>query len=383
MNILFLTPWYPTKDSPVTGTFIQEHAKAISMSNDVVVIHYAGIRNDIPRGYELQADDDLYLCQNIKTIRLWVRLCNIPIVRFLYFDYCIFGGIKKIITDGFYPDIIHCNIFNLGLPALLAGKVFNIPVVMTEHCSYFGRSVLNKINILKASMVYKNVKRVYTVSKELEKAIKSYGIKGNFHVVPNAVDNTIFFPDINRNRDRKKKRLIFVGSLDFGHNKGLPILFASLHEINKKRDDWHLDIVGDGPRRSEFVEQARSLGINQNITFHGYLDKQKIASLMRDSDLFLLPSYFETFSVATVEALMTGLPVIATKCGGPEEFVTEENGILIPVGDIKNLFQAINWMMDRLNHFSPLEISERAVQKFSLTNVATLYQESYMELTNK
>jgi glycosyltransferase involved in cell wall biosynthesis len=81
--------------------------------------------------------------------------------------------------------------------------------------------------------------------------------------------------------------------------------------------------------------------------------------------LFVLPSLVETFSVPAVEALATGIPVLATSCGGPEEFIAQQVGLLVPPGDANALCAGIDYMFDNLHRYSERAISEYAKECFS------------------
>ncbi len=88
-------------------------------------------------------------------------------------------------------------------------------------------------------------------------------------------------------------------------------------------------------------------------------------------NVFVLPSYFETFGVVLIEAMATALPVIATKCGGPEDFVTPEVGYLVNPGDIQELAKAMIVMYTNSSSFESAEISKIVKDKFSYSAVET------------
>ena len=128
------------------------------------------------------------------------------------------------------------------------------------------------------------------VSFSLQKAIERYGIRAKFRVVPNVVDTALFFPPSNeRSHDHNPKRILFVGQLNSDHKKGVPFLFQALTQLHQQRDDWHLDIVGDGPARAEYERMALDLRISDNVTFHGFKSHAEVAEFMRQMN-FLRPA---------------------------------------------------------------------------------------------
>jgi glycosyltransferase involved in cell wall biosynthesis len=122
------------------------------------------------------------------------------------------------------------------------------------------------------------------------------------------------------------------------------------------------------------------LKLGDKVTFHGLKTKREIAGFMRQTDLFALPSVCETFSVPAIEALATGIPVLATRCGGPEEFVTKDVGVLAPPGDAEALCKGLDDMLDNSYIYSSERISQYAVERFSAEVVGAKLHEVYRSL---
>ena len=101
------------------------------------------------------------------------------------------------------------------------------------------------------------------------------------------------------------------------------------------------------------------------VTFRGARSKREVAQFMQQADLFVIPSLAETFSVPAVEALACGTPVLSTRCGGPEEFIVEDVGSLVPSGDANALFRGLDQMLDNLHLYSRQRISKFARERFS------------------
>lgn len=124
-------------------------------------------------------------------------------------------------------------------------------------------------------------------------------------------------------------RVIFVGRLV--PYKGADMLVnAAAGALRERR--MHLEIVGDGPQRAELVSQVRSLGIEQSVTFHGWLAQERVADLLAKADLFAFPSIREFGGGAILEAMACGVPALVVDYGGPGEIVTEATGYTVPLG---------------------------------------------------
>jgi glycosyltransferase involved in cell wall biosynthesis len=117
-----------------------------------------------------------------------------------------------------------------------------------------------------------------------------------------------------------------------------------------------LDIVGDGPERSRLETQARELGLTERVCFRGPLDRPTVEKALWDAHAFVLPSLHETFGVVILEAMATELPVIATRCGGPEDIVTSETGRLVPPDDPSALAEALRAVQHNWSTYNPSKI---------------------------
>ena len=117
--------------------------------------------------------------------------------------------------------------------------------------------------------------------------------------------------------------------------------------------------------------------MNENILLLNEVGRDKLKDIYPEGDAFVLASSSETFGVVFIEAMATGMPVIATDCGGPSDFVNEQNGYLIPVNDNQSLVDALMNMRNNAYSFNSLEISEMCVKKFSPESIASALTKLY------
>jgi glycosyltransferase involved in cell wall biosynthesis len=374
LKVLFITTWYPTKERPVGGVFVQEHARAVGLYDDVVVLHLSGEDPTLKEFWRIERENDDNLTKGIPTFRVWYRHFPILKVRFLYRTLKAF---RSIVSNGFHPEVIHAQIYDAGIPSIFIGKIHRIPVVITEHSTAFPRRMLSKLEIMKARLAFRWADVVLPVSYALQKSIEAYGIRARFQVIPNVVDTNLFFPPVHVGEVHRPKRILFAGLL--GPVKGIPYLLKALADLRHRRDDWQLDILGDGPGRIEYEHLAIELGLAKKVIFHGLKHKREVAEFMRQADLFVLPSLFETFSVVTAEALAAGIPVLATLSGGPEEFVTTEVGVLVPPGNTEALINGLDYMLSHLRMFNSDQISRYAIERFGPAQVGEQLHKVYLE----
>ncbi|HOT92226.1 MAG TPA: glycosyltransferase [Anaerolineae bacterium] len=374
LKVLFITPWYPSQEQPVAGVFVREHAKAVQLYDDVVVFH-SQRRSHLRKLWEIIPELDESLSAGLPTWHIMHRQLKLPNSSFFLELGGALSGLRRLRQQGFRPDIIHGHTYTSGAIAVLLGKLFHVPAIVTEHSTEFPRKLLKGAGLWKARVAFGQAALVLPVSMALQRGIEAYGLRARFQIVPNVVDTQLFHP-VPR-IPGPIKRLLTVALLDPSHKKGIPVLLQALSQL--PRSDWQLDIVGDGPARAEYEQLVKSLNLTCSVKFHGSKSKAEVAQFMQQADLFVLPSRFETFSVVTAEALATGLPVLVTQCGGPEEFVSAEVGMTVPVEDMKALQIALNAMMDTLDTYVPVRIAEYAAMRFSAQTVGAKLHSIYLQ----
>jgi len=351
---LFIPAWYPSAENPTAGGFVREHAQAVSLYDDVTVLYVQTVpplRGSDRFSWREQMDD------GIPTVRL-----RVPHIKALSYTLAVLAAYHRLALRGYRPDVIHAHEYIAGLPAVLIGRLHRIPVVVTEHFTGFVRRTLGGVRLQEARIAFRWADAVMPVSRSLQRAIEDYGIKARFEVVPNAVDTDLFRPGDRDGKGGSSKRLLFVGLLDPSHKKGVPHLLQALAILRERRDDWQLDIVGDGPARTEYQRAAAELGIGEKVTFQGLKSKPGVAQYMRQADVFVLPSLWENLPCVLIEAMASGLPIVSTLTGGIPEMIDGETGILVPPGDAAELAAALERMMGSLDEYDSGLIVEKARQ---------------------
>lgn len=377
LKILHIPGWYPSKKNPVAGIFVREHVKATALYNEVVVLYSEGVERGIRGFYQIEDNFE----DGIRNLRLRYRKSPIPKTTYFIYLWGIFRTFRRLVEEGFHPDVIHAHVYSAGVPAVLIGKRYGLPVVITEHSTAFPRKLIHGFEKLKAKFVFERADIVCPVSKDLKRHIESYGIRTRFYVVPNVVDTSLFAPgDRASTRGDARKRLLLVALLD--PKKGVPYLLEALARLREKRDDFVLDIVGDGQNRSEYEGLTRKLGLQDVVCFHGLKTKQEVAGFMRKADVFVLPSEWENLPCVIIEAMACGLPIVATNVGGIPEMLSNEIGILVPPKDMLALAQALNDVLEHLDQYQSENIALQAKQRFSYKTVGETLGNLYKELVS-
>jgi len=375
MKILFIPTIYPSKKNPVKGIFIKEHAKATSLYNEIVVLYNENCEKNMKRMWKIISDEKE---DGIRTIRIKTKKSLIPKTTYILYIWSIISTFRKLLKENWRPDIIHVHIFSAGIPAIILGKIYKIPIVITEHWSGFPRKILKNFNLLKARFIMNKANAILPVSKYLEQNIKNYGIKNYFQIIPNVINNKIFFPLNKKVNNENRKRILFVGLLT--HVKGIFYLFKALFELKKKRQDFILDVVGDGENRHECEKLIQKLGLQKIVKLHGLKTKEKVANFMKNCDFFVQPSLYETFGITFIEAMACGKPIVTTNIPVLKEKINKEKGILVPPKDINALKKAIDYMLDHYQNYSAEKISQYTKNNFSYKIVGEKIDKIYKQL---
>ncbi len=381
MNILIITPWYPTVDHIYAGVFVREYAKAIQNRCNVIVLHCGIIDQSIPHWWATVKIHENELTDGLPSFRVLYRPSRNRIISFMRYNLSVYRAVVYLSKIYGKPDLIHAHVYISGCAALLTGRMFGIPVIISEHSTAFPRGLVTHLRLWLARFVFRSANVVLPVSNALKKTLHNMGINASFQVIPNVVDTGLFQYRPLQSNSNGVLRLLTVSSLM--KHKGLDYLFQALTMIPWENRDWILDVIGDGPEADHYFQMVKNLRISDNVIFHGQMFKKDVAQMMQCADIFVLPSIVETFSVSSAEAKASGLPSLVTRCGGPEEFINERSGMVITPGNTEELASALTRMIDHLSTYDRSAIANEAKDQFGMTCIGTKLYELYVRLCNK
>ncbi len=378
-QVLFITPWYPSESNFVKGIFVKELARAVALYGEVTVAAFAGWADNLKSFLRIDRSNEDGL--TIYRFRL-KKTSSVPLLNTLLSYWCIYKIFRITVRSGKAPEIIHAHVYTYAVPAVLIGRLFRIPVVVSEHSTIFPRRTLRLKERWKARFGLGHVDAILPVSEGLGRHIRAYGIHNRFTVIPNTVDTLLFnaAPPISKGQGIIKKILV-VGLLH--DNKGYPVLFEAVRILTQRRSDFIVDVVGDGEGRERYKQRVADLGIIDFIHFRGAQPKEIVSRYMKECDFFLLPSLFETFGVVFTEALASGKPVIASDIDGPNEIIDSSNGIRVKPGDAAALAEAIDYMLDHYIVYDYLTIARKAKEMYSHESVGKKLTGIYESLLRK
>lgn len=215
--------------------------------------------------------------------------------------------------------------------------------------------------------------------------------KENIFIIPPAINSEKFSPGNSELKERlnlqNKKIILFVGR--FIRQKGIIELILSMKIIAKKQKDAVLLMVGDGPLRQAIINLSKKLGLEKSVYLYGPVDYDDMPSVYRSGDVLVLPSittktWTEQFGYVLVEAMASGIPVVASSCGAiPEVVRNGENGFLVRPGNPVELSEKIVQLLkddslrEKLGKKGRLTVESR----YSLKNVVPKLKNLYITLS--
>lgn len=202
-------------------------------------------------------------------------------------------------------------------------------------------------------------------------------------IIYNGIDVVHFCP---KSELRPEKRFIITtGASRVTHRKGLNYLVEAVSKLASQYPNILLKIMGEGNARKDLEVLVEGLNIKNQVEFLGRIPREETAPYYQESSLFVLPSLNEGMSNALLEALGTGLPILATDTGGSKELVHEgKNGFIIKMKDGADIAEKIKKFLDKEASVDAMgEESRKIAEKMSWKNVAAEYLDVYRKVIGK
>ncbi|NJX15434.1 N-acetyl-alpha-D-glucosaminyl L-malate synthase BshA [Tamlana crocina] len=270
---------------------------------------------------------------------------------------------------------------------MLQEEGINVPIVTTLHGTDI--TLVGNHPFYKPAVTFSINKSdaVTAVSKSLkDDTLRLFNIKNNIHVVPNFIDLEKYkhngFPDCQRGMMAKEDEKIITHISNLRPVKRVQDVISVFYNIQKEMPA-KLMFIGEGPEKEKVEAMCNELGILNKIVFFG--KSNEIDKILCFSDLFLLPSQTESFGLAALEAMASGVPVISSNTGGiPEVNVHGVSGYLSNVGDVEDMSKnAIHILSDekRLKQFK--DAARKESLKFDLHSIVPKYEAIYQDTLSK
>lgn len=389
VHALWIPSWYCLEEDPIKGIFFKEQAQALRQAGINIGVIYPeirplrhltlslGLKNHFQTSFKDEAGIptvrmhgwNLFPCWGKRQMQAWVaaamRLMECYVAR---------RGL---------PTVIHAHsVLWGGICAEAIAQKYQIPYIITEHftgmqqLAPLGEDLKTCWSRPYLRMAYQNAHQVFAVGSALKQAIESLTDR-EVVVMPNFFDE-VFFQLKPASSTKEPFRYLCLAQLS--DTKNYPLLLRAFQKAYKQNPQLVLEIGGSGKIRGQLEKLSASLGIASAVHFLGGLSRGEVAAAMQRAHAFVLASRIETFGVVLIEALATGLPVIATCCGGPEDIVHQANGMLVPSNDEDALAQAILEMPKQYDHYDPKLLRADVIERFGKKTITEKIIHTYQSL---
>ena len=380
MKILWLPSWYPSAINPLNGDFVQRHAQAASLYNDIDVLF---LEKDIS-GSVTKSE----LVQEKQTARLTERIVyyhaspktNLlgKVFAITRYQQVYRREIRRYIKRNGKPDLVHVHVaMKAGLIARWIKKKYKIPYVLTEHWTGYLTEAPENINThslfyrLATRNIFKNASGLTVVSNYLGNAIKNFYSTLNYLVIPNVVNTEIFYPVV---KSSEVLRFIHISTLN--HQKNAEAILDAFSQIKTKVSNFQVDIIG--PKNDSLLQLTESLGLSNVINFFSEVPQTELAKYLQLSHALILYSRYETFGCVIIEANACGIPVLVSDLEVFKETVTVGfNGITASADNPTKLAEKILWFIENRQKFDANKISEATSKKYSYEVVGQQFDDWY------
>lgn len=367
MTILFLPSWYPNRKRRYDGNFIENHAKAVSLYHQVIVLFVTSDPEIISR--------DVTISENklLKEIIIYYPSHPLILVRAFRKWRAYLAGIR--IVGSF--DIIHTHVFSpISILGVILAKM-KVPIVHTEHSSFF--HLLPRWKRACFQFVAKLISYHTPVSKDLENTLVRYGVHSDqITIIANTIDTDLF--QLKQNTTcHETQRFLHISAYE-DPRKNLVGILNVFQKLDRQGLNFHLEIGGDGDY--SWLQRTVSLyNISPaKISLHQKYSNKEIVESYQRADFFVLFSQFENFGMVLAESILCGTPVISTRVGGTVDIVEEPNGFLIERGNEKQLYDLISSLIQNTPFFNPTAVRSSISGRFSMETIGNQLSLIYKKL---
>ena len=388
-KILYLSRSYPNNVFNTNGLWVEGLVRAMSRLHDVRVIA------PVPYAPPFLAPASIYA--KYRKILTHEQINDIEIYRPRYLSppgYWLHGYLGEIIyrcivkkidryREQFPFDLIHAQFsYPEGYIGAQLAERYNVPLVITEHAAWIPWMVDYPRARKQAVWATQISSAVIAGSRYLSGTISNFiNEQEKLSSIPIGLDSQLFKLS-ETVIHRQPKQILYVGRIH--RTKGVDVLLKAMSLMVKRHADIKLILVGGdlGFKNFQLQEEkmrslATELGIDSYIEFAGSQPPGKVAKYMQSSTLLVLPSRRESFGAVLIEALACGTPVVATRCGGPEDFINDQVGVLVDKEDPEALADGIEYVISRLDQYDPCTLSQYAHEGYSWSSVSEQTNEIY------
>ena len=381
MRIAFFTDTFPPEVNGVANTAARAARALAAAGHQMKVFTVSRLSPE-----EIQKEvGGAYEVETIPSVRL-------PIYLGVRVTAPVGLALRKVAR--FRPDILHSHTpFSMGWEAVWAARFLGVPLVGTHHT--FFNHYLKHVHLdyawaerlsWKLTVGYYNrCDLVVSPTRSLIDELMANGLKRPPEIIPNAVDTELFRPAADRAQLKTRlglpeKVVVHMGRLSY--EKSIDQALRAFKLVVEHGEDAVLVIIGDGPGKSELESLAGELGLEKRVRFTGFIYGRELVEYLQASDVFLTASKSENMPLALLEAMATGLPILAVRSLGLTEMVADKsNGYLLAPDDTSAMAEhTIKLLRDDELRRSFATASRALSEKYSEHTITRNFERLYSRL---
>lgn len=320
-------------DPETTVTVVAPHAAGLELDESIEGVRVLRCRYFWPTAYQCLGYQHEGLSRTMR--RSWLGSAQLPCLLF-----ALFIGLWRVSRDA---EIIHAQWIPTAAVALIIKWLRGVPVVVSARGGDLNDALGSRMRRHISRLIVNMADHVIAVSDEFRSILTDdIGCKTPVTAIYNGVARDQFKPRSKQSCREKiavpntAEIILYVGGLI--RRKGVDVLLRAFAEQLKECDALRLYLVGEGPDRPELVELAAHLGVSRSVEFVGAVSRDSTHLWIGAADVLVLPSYSEGRPNVVLEAMASGVPVIATAVNGTGEVITDQSdGMLFEAGDVAGL----------------------------------------------
>lgn len=378
MKVLMVVSWYSPREAEAMSAGVFHYEQSIALQKYCQTALYFPFDGTLNEAFSEGMEHGLL------TFRRRLSRTRIPKLEGVREILQVVSDLKRICKK-WKPDVIHAHCaLPAGRAAVLFGKLFGYPVVVTEHNPLQTMGLERRSGRLMTGFVYENSDANICVSANALENLEKEFPKAKFRLIYNGIIDPATVPaDGETYAVAGKINFCIVAAFYSREIKGYQHLIPAVAQLKKEGFPVALHICGGGEYMEEYRRLAGELGVEEECIFYGQCRREKLYSIVSQMDFVVSASLFESAGIAVEEAMLLGKPLVVTRSGGANSLVTADTAIVTEAGSTEALTEGLREMLRRKDAFQPEQIRAYARENFEIDGISRRYMALYEALKRK
>ena len=359
MNILMIPSWYGTKTAPLLGSFYKEQAEELAARGHRVAVLYAEVGSsfrpaDNGKMHDVVNGVETYIWVKPNLTPRWEKGRCFQRTRMLEKLY------RQLEQSWGRPDVVNLRSSLQGYEAVTLCRRHHLPLFFMEHSSFVVTEGEHSPARKRLHAVMDAAQVNACVGSALMAVMKPY--KEDTRLIPDFVDERRFYI---RDKEDPDAPFTFAAMGQLRPIKGHDTLIRAFARLRQLTDrPVRLRIAGAGALREYLQGIINEEGLGEVCHLVGNIPREQVVDFMNDCDCFVCSSRTEMLSCVLHECAACGRPAIGTRCGGPQDIITDQTGLLVPVDDVEAMAEAMRTMLDKAPTYDRQAIRQHLIDRF-------------------